>query len=234
MGTSESTSEAPKKYMAPTSEGLLALLGRDEDVLRAVLCRAPFDDHAAHKSVCKRLLAVMTSRAFREERRASGCLEWTVLVMRTYADWWESAHTAWLLRGAHPRPGPSHRSLRDWRSVRDERSRLSQGIPSTTVEPQTVLFGDATLFIGGWVYKQEEMVEWDVGDGTPSADVYASDTATRGASPWRPHSRMRQARAGLPAVGVIGGRLYVAGGMVFHDDQEALLAAAGDPNDGEL
>ena len=50
-----------------------------DDVLRAVLARAVFDDQAALKRVCKRFLAVITSRAFREERRASGCLEHTVL-----------------------------------------------------------------------------------------------------------------------------------------------------------
>jgi hypothetical protein len=46
-----------------------------EDVLRAVLARARFDDQAALKRVCKRFLAVITSRSFREERRASGCLD---------------------------------------------------------------------------------------------------------------------------------------------------------------
>ena len=51
-----------------------------DDVLRAVLARAVFDDQAALKRVCKRFLAVITSRSFREERRASGCLEHTVLV----------------------------------------------------------------------------------------------------------------------------------------------------------
>ena len=45
-----------------------------DDVLRAILARARFDDQAALKRVCKRFLAVITSRAFREERRASGCL----------------------------------------------------------------------------------------------------------------------------------------------------------------
>ena len=81
MSTAEPTSEAQNlSYMAPTTAGLLALLGRDEDVLRAVLARARFDDQAALKRVCKRFLAVITSRAFREERRASGCLEHTVLV----------------------------------------------------------------------------------------------------------------------------------------------------------
>jgi len=48
-----------------------------DDVLRAILARAGFDDQAALKRVCKRFLAVITSRAFREERRASGCLEHT-------------------------------------------------------------------------------------------------------------------------------------------------------------
>ena len=46
-----------------------------DDVLRAILARARFDDQAALKRVCKRFLAVITSRAFREERRASGCLD---------------------------------------------------------------------------------------------------------------------------------------------------------------
>ena len=59
-----------------------------EDVLRAILARARFDDQAALKRVCKRFLAVITSRAFREERRASGCLEHTVLVMKYETFWW--------------------------------------------------------------------------------------------------------------------------------------------------
>ena len=74
MSSAVPTSEAENlKYMAPTTAGLLALLG-NEDVLRAVLARARFDDQAALKRVCKRFLAVITSRSFREERRASGCL----------------------------------------------------------------------------------------------------------------------------------------------------------------
>ena len=54
-----------------------------DDVLRAILARARFDDQAALKRVCKRFLAVITSRSFREERRASGCLAQTVLVQAT-------------------------------------------------------------------------------------------------------------------------------------------------------
>ena len=101
MSTAEPTSEAQNlSYMAPTTAGLLALLGRDEDVLRAVLARARFDDQAALKRVCKRFLAVITSRPFREERRASGCLEHTVLVMEYERNWWEWKHICWLLRQA--------------------------------------------------------------------------------------------------------------------------------------
>ena len=63
MSTAEPTNEAHNLNSMP------------EDVLRAILARARFDDQAALKRVCKRFLAVITSRAFREERRASGCLD---------------------------------------------------------------------------------------------------------------------------------------------------------------
>ena len=73
MSTAEPTNEAHN------------LSSMADDVLRAVLARAVFDDQAALKRVCKRFLAVITSRSFREERRASGCLEHTVLVLK-YTD----------------------------------------------------------------------------------------------------------------------------------------------------
>ena len=68
MSTAEPTNEAHN------------LSSMADDVLRAILARAVFDDQAALKRVCKRFLAVITSRSFLEERRASGCLEHTVLV----------------------------------------------------------------------------------------------------------------------------------------------------------
>ena len=134
MSTAEPTSEAQNlSYMAPTTAGLLALLGRDEDVLRAVLARARFDDQAALKRVCKRFLAVITSRPFREERRASGCLEHTVLVMKYERNWWEWKHICWLLRQAAKDSKTGSRAWRPENSDEAENPRgvLSRSIPSS-------------------------------------------------------------------------------------------------------
>ena len=99
MSTAEPTNEAQN------------LSSMADDVLRAVLARAVFDDQAALKRVCKRFLAVITSRAFREERRASGCLEhraraqyyWLCGRARAFLTRWELSHSLvdggqrWLL-----------------------------------------------------------------------------------------------------------------------------------------
>ena len=81
IGNQRLTHDSSMSSAEPTNEAQ-DLNSMPEDVLRAILARARFDDQAALKRVCKRFLAVITSRAFREERRASGCLEHTVLVMK--------------------------------------------------------------------------------------------------------------------------------------------------------
>ena len=121
MSTAEPTNEAHN------------LSSMADDVLRAILARAVFDDQAALKRVCKRFLAVITSRAFREERRASGCLEHTVLVMEYERNWWEWKHICWLLRQAAKDSKTGSRAWRPENSDEAENPRgvLSRSIPSS-------------------------------------------------------------------------------------------------------
>ena len=96
--------------------------------------RAVFDDQAALKRVCKRFLAVITSRAFREERRASGCLEHTVLVLKyTEGQHWDWKHICWLLRQPAKDSKTGNRAWRPENSDEAENPRgvLSRSIPSS-------------------------------------------------------------------------------------------------------
>lgn len=119
MSTAEPTNEAHN------------LSSMADDVLRAVLARAVFDDQAALKRVCKRFLAVITSRSFREERRASGCLEHTVLVLKyTEGQHWDWKHICWLLR----QPAKDSKTgNRAWRPENSDEAENPRGVLSRSI-----------------------------------------------------------------------------------------------------
>ena len=173
-----------------------------DELIIALFVRAPLASHRAVRAACRRLDGLLSSRAFRAERRASGCAERGVLV----AGGWRGGESArrlgygsaadcWLLAADGAR----------WRRAAPLRAPRSHAC--------SAVYRGELWVLGGWGEPAAEPPdraarELDGGFGRVLATVERFDAR---ANAWRAERALPRPREAA-AAGVVGGRLVVAGG----------------------